>query len=250
MKGANKMKLPNEIITNPGINLGNPAYREYLEGAKQDNPLASMLLLEKILNSKRIANIRLRIQDPKSVVFIPIPPRLDSNNFLPLRVAEFLAHRLGCEVLHCLKLVHANGKRRTQNFWQRLLNLRKFEVLDSQGLTGKRIYLIDDHFTTGGTVRDAILALNKAGFWVDGVITLGSCFCKRLCPSNEQIQGFYMRFGTEGETLIRNITGLSPEELTYSELYGILKVRTMQELKEKVYPGELSVLPLFQQAYG
>ena len=231
------MLMPYEIITNPGINLGNPAYREYLEGAKQDNPFAFTFLLEKILTPKRINDIRHRIQNPKNVVFIPIPPRTDGNNFLPLRIAEFLAHRIGGEVSHCLKLVYSNGKRRTQNFWQRLLNPRKFEVLDPQGLAGKRIYLVDDQFTTGGTVRDTILALQESNLQVEGVITLGASFCKKLRPTNEQQQELARRFGPESVNLIHKYTELEVQSLTYSEIHGLLKVKTIESLKEKLTKG-------------
>lgn len=231
------MQLPKEIITNPGINLGNPAYREYLNGAKEDNPFAYTLLLEKILTAERVKNMRGRIGTVSNVVFIPIPPRSDGNNFLPLRIAEFLAHRIGGEVSCCLKLVYSNGKRRSQSFWQRLLNSRKFEVLNPQGLAGKRIYLVDDQFTTGGTIRDAILSLQESNLRVEGVITLGASFCKKLRATDEQRQEFIRNFGPEGINLIRNLTGLQIESLTYSEIAGILKVKTIEKLKEKLTKG-------------
>lgn len=242
------MQLPKEIITNPGINLGNPAYREYLERAKQDDPLGFTPLLEKILTPRRINDIHYKIGNTSDIMYAPIPPHAESKNFLPLRAAEFLQAQIGGKVSQALQLTHAEGKRRYQKFWERVLTPRKFELSDSRSLAEKRIYIVDDHFTTGGTARDAILALQRAGLPVESVITLGACFCRRLGPSDEQIQGFYGRFGVEGETLIRSITGLGPEELTYSELRGILKLRTLQELKERVQPGNLSILPLFQYA--
>ena len=125
------VQLPDEIITNPGINLGHPAFRSLVDKAKLDDAETAAQLLAKIFTPQRVDNISLRIGDPSDVAFVPVSPQSGGKNFLPRRATKFLKASIGGQVTDVLQLLESVGKRQTQGFWERLVTPRRFGILES-----------------------------------------------------------------------------------------------------------------------
>jgi ComF family protein len=87
-------------------------------------------------------------------------------------LAEGLARHLGRPCRRLLARAHGTRPQATLNQEARQRNLRgAFRVLRGDELTGLRLLLVDDVFTTGATLAEAATALLKAGAAEVSVIT-------------------------------------------------------------------------------
>jgi len=232
--------LPTEVITNQGISLSSPALWYLTEQAKSGNYASTIALISKILTPARLENIRQQIGDTSQVILVPILPAKEATNILPLFITNYLCEKLRVEKCECLYIIRKNGVKHRQNLWQRLANniTYGYDSFNNLYLSCRKVYLVDDHFTTSSTARDAIKKLNDKGIPVAGVISLGSSFSLKFRPTETQRDTFKQWFGEAGQEFIESVTGKTLYELTYNELWGILRTRrTLDQLKSKFLPA-------------
>ncbi|MBH0176704.1 MAG: ComF family protein [Nitrospira sp.] len=135
---------------------------------------------------------KVSLATPLARLMIDQRPALDSIDLImpvplhtgKLREREFnqsllLADRIGhhlCLPVSCVNLIRTvpSPAQTTLSRKERLRNLRgAFAVTRPELITGKRILLIDDVFTTGATVNECARTLRKAGSGDVFVLTLG-----------------------------------------------------------------------------
>ncbi|MFO0774319.1 MAG: ComF family protein [Nitrospiraceae bacterium] len=110
------------------------------------------------------------------VIPVPLAPsRLREREFnQALFLALAVGERLGCPVDDAALERSEGGAPQTGlSRRARLRNLRRrFRVVDTNALRGKRILLVDDVFTTGTTANECAKGLRKAGSGQVSVVTL------------------------------------------------------------------------------
>ena len=87
-------------------------------------------------------------------------------------LAKYLASRLGRPCIRTLRRVRKTSQQATLDQTARMANIRKaFAPVGSEKLSGLRLLLVDDVFTTGATLGEATKTLLKAGASEVSVIT-------------------------------------------------------------------------------
>jgi len=102
-----------------------------------------------------------------SIVPIPLHPKKERQrgfNQAEL-IAEFLANKLNLELIDGLKRVkNTEPQAHLKDQTKRIKNISGcFEIMNSEQIRGKNILLIDDVFTSGSTVNEAVKVLKQNG---------------------------------------------------------------------------------------
>lgn len=138
---------------------------------------AAQRVIARMWNDKKMEAVRALIDGAANVVFLSQPSTTRSN-ILPFQLAKMLAERLGGEycagdqlydVLHSQQMKHIARM-------ERPFHPRDYMSVDPviirKKLAGRRIFIVDDLLTTGGSVKDFIRALNDDGVNVTCVVAL------------------------------------------------------------------------------
>ena len=138
---------------------------------------AAQRVIARMWNDKKMEAVRALIDGAANVVFLSQPSTTRSN-ILPFQLAKMLAERLGGEycagdqlydVLHSQQMKHIARM-------ERPFHPRDYVSVDPvivrKKLAGRRIFIVDDLLTTGGSVKDFIRALNDDGVNVTCVVAL------------------------------------------------------------------------------
>lgn len=104
----------------------------------------------------------------KRAVLVPVPLHRLRENWRGFNQAELIAKRMGKKMapVNGLARIRATGQQaRTVNRGMRAENIKGAFGLSREGerLSGKRVVLIDDVFTSGVTMRECAKVLKKAG---------------------------------------------------------------------------------------
>ncbi len=115
-------------------------------------------------------------QDIDGIIAVPLhPTRLREREYnQSLLLAERLSHHLGVPVLwNVLIRTQHTVPQTTLKRSARLKNLRKsFAVIAPNEISGKKVLLVDDVFTTGTTINECAKTLRRAGTEIVYVQTL------------------------------------------------------------------------------
>ncbi len=138
---------------------------------------AAQRVITRMWNDKKTEAVRALIDGAANVVFLSQPSTTRSN-ILPFQLAKMLAERLGGEycagdqlydVLHSQQMKHIARM-------ERPFHPRDYVSVDPvivrKKLAGRKIFIVDDLLTTGGSVKDFIRALNNDGVNVTCVVAL------------------------------------------------------------------------------
>jgi len=138
---------------------------------------AAQRVIARMWNDKKTEAVRALIDGAANVVFLSQPSTTRSN-ILPFQLAKMLAERLGGEycagdqlydVLHSQQMKHIARM-------ERPFHPRDYVSVDPvivrEKLAGRKIFIVDDLLTTGGSVKDFIRALNDDGVNVTCVVAL------------------------------------------------------------------------------
>jgi ComF family protein len=127
-------------------------------------------------------------------VVIPVPLHSDRLRAREFNQSLLLAHRIARHLrlpLSCTALVRlaASAPQTILSRKERLSNLRgAFAVPEPGLLTGKRILLVDDVFTTGATMNECARTLTQAGSGEVFALTLARTMESHLIPDRIQAQ--------------------------------------------------------------
>jgi len=133
---------------------------------KYQNKKVAARALGKILGTF-IQNLRYQFKNP---VLIPIPlhPRrerkrgFNQSEIIARRVSEMLGIPFETRILSRVKLTSPQPE--TKSYEERAKNVEGcFEVRNSERIKGKQVILIDDVFTSGATMNEAVKTLRGAG---------------------------------------------------------------------------------------
>ena len=148
---------------------------EAAKNAADEN--AARRVIARMWNGKKTEAVRALMNGATSVMFVSQPSTTRSN-ILPFQLAKMLAEQLGGEycagdqlydVLHSQQMKHI--ARMERPFHPRdYVSVDPVIVRDK--LAGKKILIVDDLLTTGGSVKDFIRALNDDGVSVTCVVAL------------------------------------------------------------------------------
>jgi len=148
---------------------------EAAKNAADEN--AAQRVIARMWNGKKTEAVRALINGAASVMFVSQPSTTRSN-ILPFQLAKMLAEQLGGEycagdqlydVLHSQQMKHI--ARMERPFHPRdYVSVDPVIVRDK--LEGRKIFIVDDLLTTGGSVKDFIRALNDDGVNVTCVVAL------------------------------------------------------------------------------
>ncbi|MDY0279052.1 MAG: phosphoribosyltransferase family protein [Salinivirgaceae bacterium] len=138
---------------------------------------AAQRVITRMWNDKKTEAVRALIDGAANVMFVSQPSTTRSN-ILPFQLAKMLAERLGGEycagdqlydVLHSQQMKHIARM-------ERPFHPRDYMSVDPvivrEKFAGKKIFIVDDLLTTGGSVKDFIRALNDDGVNVTCVVAL------------------------------------------------------------------------------
>ncbi len=204
--------------------------------AKKGDPQAIRTVFKKLAPIEYLTALRDSLGDISDVVYMPILAKGYKNNVLPLNFAYYLSENIGGEISdEQLFYDPEKIKRKKLNRWERMVTHWNFSLDDFEKLKGKRIILIDDQFTTGGTIRDAYICLRSDGINVSDIICLGASRDRFFMGNPKNIIELKNRFNQFEINIIKELTGRSVYDLTEAEVSLILKTgrgHVIQKLKK------------------
>lgn len=138
---------------------------------------AAQRVIARMWNEKKTEAVRALIHGAANVMFVSQPSTTRSN-ILPFQLAKMLAEQLGGEycagdqlydVLHSQQMKHIARM-------ERPFHPRDYVSVDPvivrEKFAGKKIFIVDDLLTTGGSVKDFIRALSEDGVNVTCAVAL------------------------------------------------------------------------------
>jgi predicted phosphoribosyltransferase len=153
--------------------------------------------------------------------------------------AYYLAAKLGGNVLEdSVYYDESDNKRKEMTQWERMVSHRAVGIFDKEELKDKNVVLVDDQYTTGGTIRDTYVVLREEGIKVTSIICLGASRERDFLCDKASIAEIKDRFTSQELSKIRSLTSDHLYDMTQSEVNLILKTN-----KE-------NVLPKLEQAYS
>lgn len=108
-----------------------------------------------------------------AVSMVPVPTSRAAFRRRGYRVPELLIRRAGVRPLRALSAAHARRDQRGLDVSARARNAEGSVRARFQG-AGARVILVDDVVTTGATIDEASLVLDRAGFDVVAAVTLAA----------------------------------------------------------------------------
>jgi|GEM_PF-1186315 len=224
-----KFELPQEVNTFRGINLSARAFRQKTELAKNGDITAAIDIVDKVLTPKRVDKLAKIYGKADNIAWVPMAPFIEGKNAIPSVFAGRLQEHLGGEVIDVLKSTAVRPiPHRFVNHDTRLASAARqgFE-LHAKNLTllkDKKVVLVDDQFTTGGTIRDAVESLAKKYIKVDVVQTLGAGRNIQLGVEDSLKSISKQIFGPNETKAIEENLKIPVENLTNSELKTVIKI--------------------------
>ena len=224
-----KFELPQEVSTFRGINLSARAFRQKTELAKNGDITAAIDIVDKVLTPKRVDKLAKVYGKADNIAWVPMAPFIEGKNAIPSVFAGRLQEHLGGEVIDVLKSTSVRPiPHRFVNHDTRLASAARqgFE-LHAKNLTllkDKKVVLVDDQFTTGGTVRDAIESFARRYIKVDAVQTLGAGRNIQLGVEDSLKNTSKQIFGPNETEAIEENLKIPVENLTNSELKTVIKI--------------------------
>nr|WP_295973910.1 ComF family protein [uncultured Bacillus sp.] len=116
--------------------------------------------------------IQQKLQNQPADFHVPIPlspERLHERGF---NQAEALIHKAGLKPANILTRIHTE-KQSKKSRTERIHLQQVFQLQSNHALTGKRIILFDDIYTTGSTLHHAAKLIKEAGAELVSSITIG-----------------------------------------------------------------------------
>ncbi len=148
------------------------------KSAKEDNDMnAAGRVIDNVWPDKKTELIRVSVKDPKNVIFIT-QPTSSGTNAVPIALAQRLSQNLKADFIVGDLYFNARHKQQSKNIPQhrRMFEKRKFRSVDIEGLkeqiSGKKIIVVEDILTTGGSVADFTHHLKNEGIQVESIIAL------------------------------------------------------------------------------
>jgi hypothetical protein len=138
---------------------------------------AAQRVIARMWNDKKTEALRALIDGAANVMFVSQPSTTRSN-ILPFQLAKMLAEQLGgqyCAGDQLYDVLHSQQMKHIARM-ERPFHPRDYVSVDPvivrEKLAGRKIVLVDDLLTTGGSVKDFIRALNDDGVNVTCVVAL------------------------------------------------------------------------------
>ena len=228
-KLTGEFELPQEVSTFRGINLSARAFRQKTELAKNGDITAAIDIVDKVLTPKRVDKLAKIYGKADNIAWVPMAPFIEGKNAIPSVFAGRLQEHLGGEVIDVLKSTSVRPiPHRFVNHDTRLASAARqgFE-LHAKNLTllkDKKVVLVDDQFTTGGTVRDAIESFARRYIKVDAVQTLGAGRNIQLGVEDSLKNTSKQIFGPNETEAIEENLKIPVENLTNLELKTVIKI--------------------------
>lgn len=202
-------------------------------------------ILQTVLKPERAEQLRQEYPNPENIAWVPMSILLDGENVIPYVFAKRLKQNIGGEVVPAVEIIKGRPlpHRHIKEAAKRLAKeaRAKFGVDPAAIplLEGKKVILVDDQFKTGGTARDAAVALAQAGIEVSGVRTLGaSAWGDISIAPGEIVAELAGRFGQEGVSVIEEVTGMPLLNLTKTEARAIntiaKKTKSLERFKNEL----------------
>lgn len=139
-------------------NLSIYLYNDFLKEIISQFKFRGDYILAKVFAQKLKASIRTLRTD----YLVPIPLSTERQFERGFNQAEAFLREAGLHSTHLLQRIH--GEKQSKKSREDRIHLPQiFQLTDSFVISGKRILLIDDIYTTGSTLRHAAKLLKKAG---------------------------------------------------------------------------------------
>ncbi len=151
---------------------GNPATRALIHGLKYQNIRSALPSIEKML--KAYLDKTLALIPKEEYAIVPVPLHKRKEMMRGFNQAELIAKILEKYLLaHDYPVTYADFLKRgkstkpqaeLETFKEREINLAEaFFVENLEKIKNRRIILVDDVFTSGATMREAVRVLRRAG---------------------------------------------------------------------------------------
>src|SRR3989344_3695189 len=146
----------------------NTIVREIIHSLKYGRATAALKPIEKIIKLYLEKIIPDSIVNSHNFVIVPIPlhsSKLRSRGFNQSElIAKKLAAYCSLPTTHCLIRIKNTASQTKLKKEERLKNIENcFTLKNPQEISGKNIILVDDVFTSGATMREAVKILKNAG---------------------------------------------------------------------------------------
>jgi len=169
------------------------------QASKLSDMSAGQRIIELIWSEKKTGAVRNIVDDPDNTVFVAMPSSTGKNT-LPICLAARLAQETGATYEignhHFFSLHHKEIKQLSRI--KRIFFERQYEMVDGKAFfekfAGKQVIVIEDIFTTGGSVKYFLNALAEKGVKATAVVALmgdrrlniDDKYLERLCASFEK----------------------------------------------------------------
>ena len=143
--------------------------------AKSGDINAGMRVVERVWSQKKTDQLKKIIGNPDSKVLVTMPST-SRKNIIPIVLAQKLAKDIGVQVIYGDKyfdVLHRNEIKNISRF-ERIFYNREYKMNESfeKNIQNKKATLIDDIFTTGGSVKNFSKALSINELEVCSVVGL------------------------------------------------------------------------------
>ncbi len=218
-----------EVIRNG--NLGDLKAQPEYEAAKHGDSRAALDIVERLLTSETIEQVRSLIGEDKPLILPVQLEEANGNNKIPIAMAEMLSDRLGLEVDNDI-VQQVKLSRTGADVDHRLTFSPTFSGAVK---SGKKYFIVDDNLTMGGTIASLRgYVENRGGKVIGASVMVARHGAVNMVVRPKTLTAIRQKHGEAMNDFWKEIFGYGIEKLTQGEAVYLRKSASIDAVRDRV----------------